>query len=418
MLVRTKLALSISLTTIIIIGIKISFVSLMMIMIASIIGIIFFLTKHPAVGGKFRQQDIEYLKKSPNYDAAKSCFKNLEITEEFNNDENLADSLTATNASETSNKIKKPSRIKFFIKKNFFSKKITNKRPQDDFSMPTIKTNLQTLNPQDDLIIWLGHSSYYLQISGIKLLIDPILQSKISHVPFLMTAFKGTNLYAIDDFPEIDILLITHDHYDHLDYPTIKALQFKVKRVITTLGIGLYLQKWWDKSSLNKITELDWFDEIVHEKLQIVALPTRHFSGRSLQKNPTLWASFALITADKKLYFGADSGYGKHFALIGSKYGPFDFAALDSGQYDNAWKYIHMTPEESTKAAADLQTKYFMPQHVGRFALAFHPWDEPLTRAKKAAQKYDYQLLTPKIGQPINMNQLNQKDFAYWWENQ
>jgi len=331
---------------------------------------------------------------------------------------------------------------------NIFGAKKANLKPQAE--LPTNKPNFKQLNINDDLFVWLGHSSYYIQLGGMRILIDPIFSKNAAPVSFAVAAFKGTNIFNADDFPDIDLLLITHDHYDHLDYPTIKALEFKTKQVIAGLGMRSHFARWWHEQNLqlkqntkqnddaqnlaniehqtnkspitehislknftSKVQEADWYDSFIMQNLQIIALPARHFSGRTLVKNPTLWLGFALITPNKRLFFSGDSGYGPHFADIGSKFGAFDWVTLDSGQYDPRWQFVHMNPEQSAAAAFDLQAKAFTPAHVGRFSLANHDWDEPFKRASIAINNYGYELWTPKIGQVVYLD--NPPPFETWW---
>ena len=149
--------------------------------------------------------------------------------------------------------------------------------------------------------------------------------------------------------------------------------------------------------------------------MSIHVLPARHFSGRLLTRNQSLWASFALVSPQHRLFFSGDSGYGRHFAEIGLKWGGFDYVFLDSGQYNDQWPLIHMTPEESAKAAEDLKAGAVTPVHVGKFSIAYHSWDDPFQRSSAAAQGKPYRFLTPKIGEPVNLDDSSQR-FSRWWE--
>lgn len=282
-------------------------------------------------------------------------------------------------------------------------------------ALPTVKTNLLALNPHQDVVIWLGHSAYYIQLAGKRILIDPVLSDHAAPFSFLVKAFKGTTFYQAKDIPEIDYLLISHDHYDHLDYETVTQLKDKVKNVVVPLGIGSHFEYW--SYPLSKIHENDWFNTLRTDTgLNIHTLPARHYSGRTFTRNKTLWASYALETPTHKIYFGGDSGYGPHFQQIASQLGGFDLVMLDSGQYDPRWPLIHMNPEEAVQAAMDLKAKAMMPMHVGRFSLSPHAWDEPFKRAVKASETADLTLATPKIGQPIWLNEPI-TEFPHWWES-
>lgn len=278
----------------------------------------------------------------------------------------------------------------------------------------TVKTDLKALDPRKDTVVWLGHSSWFIQLEGKRILIDPTFSDHSGPVSSANKAFPGTNLYSPDDMPEIDYLLISHDHWDHLDYETVKGLRSKIKRVICPIGIGADFE-YWDYPK-EKILEADWNDEFTLEKnFTVHVLPARHYSGRLLKKNQTLWAAFALITPDRKLFYSGDSGYGPHFADIGETFEGFDLVLLDAGQYDSRWAYIHMTPEEAARAAEELGAKFLIPAHVGRFGIANHPWDEPFIRMSKVSKRRSYRLITPRIGEIVLFNP-DISAYTPWWE--
>ncbi len=281
--------------------------------------------------------------------------------------------------------------------------------------LPSVKTDLTSLDRNDNLVVWMGHSSYYIQLDGKRILSDPVFSSYASPVPGTNVAFKGSNIYTADDIPELDFLLISHDHWDHLDYPTIKGLENKVKQVVAPLGVGSYFTQWgWPKE---KVFEGEWgsvFDD--NNGMQVHILPSRHFSGRLLDRNRTLWASFALITPQHRYYLSGDTGYGEHFRNIGEALGPFDLAVLECGQYNVQWANIHMMPEQTAQAGVDLQAKAVMAAHNSKFKLAYHPWKEPLDRVSKASEGKPYRLLTPLIGQRVDTDNPNQS-FGKWWLN-
>lgn len=285
-------------------------------------------------------------------------------------------------------------------------------RPDDD--IPSVKTNLHDLDIGEDLVIWLGHSSYYIQLAGNRILIDPVFSVDAAPVPFANRAFSGTNPYTVDDMPPIDYLLMTHDHWDHLDYPTIKALEPQVGEVFTGLGVGAFFERWgYDPEQVH---EADWNDTFALESgLTIHVLPARHYSGRMLTRNRTLWVGFAIESPERRLFFSGDSGYGPHFAEIGQRFDGFDLVSLDHGQYDPRWAYIHMTPEEAAEAAEELGAAMLLPAHVGKFSLAQHPWQEPFERITAASEARDYRLVTPIIGEPIWLDDSEQR-FSAWWE--
>ena len=287
-------------------------------------------------------------------------------------------------------------------------------QPRPPGAVPTIKTDLKALDPAQDLIVWLGHSSYFVQLGGRRILIDPVFSTSASPLPFTNTAFDGTSIYSADDMPNIDFLLISHDHYDHLDYPSIRALQSKVKQVVTGLGVGAHFDAWGYDPQI--VYETDWYETIGKAPdLQIHITPARHFSGRTFTRNQSLWIGFALLSPERRLFFSGDSGYAPHFAEIGRRFGPFDGVALDTGQYDPRWANVHMNPEQAAQAAEDLRTRMLIPGHIGRFSIAPHDWDDPFKRITASSQARSYTLWTPEIGEPVYLDGREQT-FTPWWK--
>lgn len=296
----------------------------------------------------------------------------------------------------------------------FFFKKVERKTPTD--LIPSIKTNLLELSLDQDILVWFGHSSYFIQLEGKRFLIDPVFSGNASPIPGTTKSFKGSDIYTIDDLPEIDYLLITHDHYDHLDYDTILKLKPKTKKIITALGVGSHLEFWGFSS--DKIIEKDWYSTIkLDENLTLHTAPSRHFSGRSFKRCNTLWTSFILETKDFKMYLRGDSGYDSHFVEIGEKYGPFDIALLDNGQYNEKWKYIHNMPEDVIKAMKDLKAKRVFPVHSSKFSLSLHSWDEPLKKVTElnSLSENPITLITPMIGETVYLKN-DKQEFKQWWK--
>ena len=288
-------------------------------------------------------------------------------------------------------------------------------RPTPPVSVPSVKTDLSGLDRQEDVVIWLGHASYFIQLGGKRILIDPVFSANAAPVPFANRAFAGTSLYTADDMPDIDYLLLSHDHWDHLDYPTVTALQAKVKKVVCGLGVGAHLARWGFAE--DSIHEGDWNSKLeLEDDFIIHVLPARHYSGRSLTRNQTLWVAFALTTPKRRVFFSGDSGYGPHFREIGQAFGSFDLALLDTGQYNEGWRYTHMMPEDAVQAAEDLQARALLPAHIGKFSIAYHAWDDPMKRIAAASHGKSYRLLTPMIGEPVVFNDKPQT-FSRWWEN-
>lgn len=281
-------------------------------------------------------------------------------------------------------------------------------------SIPSMQTDLQHLPPDSNVLVWFGHSSYFIQIDGQRFLIDPVFSGNASPVPGTNKSFEGTDIYHAGDMPMIDYLLITHDHYDHLDYETIIALKGKVKTVICGLGVGEHFEHWG--FAMDNIIEKDWNESIdLGGQSTLHTATARHFSGRGFIRNNTLWLSYILQTPSFTIYMGGDSGYDTHFSEIGDKYGPIDLAILDNGQYNVAWQAIHMLPNEVLKAGLELKAKRLFPVHSSKFVLAQHPWDEPLIKITEFNKDYNLPLVTPIIGQAVNLNDSTQT-FTEWWK--
>lgn len=296
------------------------------------------------------------------------------------------------------------------ISKQFFDKSVPT---QPSKPIPSVKRDLKNL-PVENLLVWFGHSSSLLQINGKKILIDPVFSDNASPLPNNVKVFNESNTYKVEDLPEIDYLLISHDHYDHLDYPTVLSLQKKVKTVLCGLGVGAHFECWGYPK--NKIIEQDWNDSVSIEKdFTIHTLPARHKSGRGFKQNQTLWASFLINSPSLKVFYSGDGGYDTHFAEIGKKFGPIDIAIMENGQYNKAWHYIHMLPEETLMAGRDLKAKSLVPVHNSKFALARHTWNEPLSELTRLNEKYQIPLITPIIGEIVIFD--TTKVFKQWWKN-
>ncbi|MCE5287396.1 MAG: MBL fold metallo-hydrolase [Pelosinus sp.] len=267
---------------------------------------------------------------------------------------------------------------------------------------------------QNNQVTWFGHSTLLLELGGKRLLIDPVFSQTAS--PF---AFLGSKRYSkilpanIRDLSPIDIVLISHNHYDHLDYATIKKLKDKVGVFLVPLGVGSHLVCWGVPQE--KIREFDWWQEAEIGGLSFAALPARHYSGRGLfDRNQTLWCSWRVAGENTNIYFSGDSSYGAHFKEIGQKYGPFTLTLMECGQYDKRWIVNHMMPEDAVNAHIDLRGKSMLPIHWAAFTLAFHDWDEPVERVTNAAKKQQVKIITPCIGEPIIIG--NKYPVNSWWK--
>ena len=277
--------------------------------------------------------------------------------------------------------------------------------------IPSIHTDLQNLPDGQASLVWFGHSSYLLKIDKVHILVDPVFSGNASPVSIFAKAFPGSNVYGVKDMPAtIEAVLLTHDHYDHLDYKTILELKTRTNHFYTSLGVGAHLEYWGIEPE--KITELDWWESTTLGDFTLTATPGRHFSGRSLKRGGAIWSAFVLqaplsdrYPAGYRLFLGGDSGYEQHFKTIGDRFGPFDLAILECGQYNENWPYIHMMPEETVQAAKDLKATTLMPVHWGKFTLAMHPWDEPVRRVTAAAARVGLPITTPRIGEIVKINQ-------------
>jgi L-ascorbate metabolism protein UlaG (beta-lactamase superfamily) len=326
---------------------------------------------------------LERLKQSPNFQ--NGAFQNLVETPMLANDASY-----------------------WKILRDFFRK---NELKSPPVPVPSIKTDLQGTLPEP-CAIWFGHSSYFLKIEEKNILVDPVFSGSASPLSWMIKSFEGSDIYTVADMPAVDYLVLTHDHYDHLDYKTIVQLKDKVKQVICSLGVAAHLLHWG--YSMKAITELDWWQTAhLDDGWKLTAAPARHFSGRGLRRGQSLWSSFALQTSKQRVYIGGDSGYGDHFKKIGKEYGPFDIAFLECGQYDKMWPYIHMMPEETVQAAMDLHANIMVPVHWGKFALSRHAWNEPIIRASAKAKEAGVNLRMPKIGEVLQFNGPFVQD--EWW---
>ena len=328
---------------------------------------------HPAFG-LWRHVSKERIQASPNY--RDGMFQNQEPTPQF----------TGDSASTRSTLW------------HFLTNKDTLRVPQQP--IPTVKTDLKNLPTDSDWLVWFGHSSYLFCLNGTRYVVDPVLKPEWP-ATLMMKPFAGTDIYRPDDLPDIDVLIITHEHWDHMEYATLRDIRDRVQHVICPIGIADYLRYWGYKDEI--ITEMDWYEVVESGKWKvesaITCLPSRHFSNRLLGKrNQTLWASFMVEAGGRKVYIGGDGGYDKRFADIHERFGSIDLAILENGQYNANWKYIHTTPEDLKKVILDLQAKQVFTVHHDKFALSVHPWYEPDSVAHEIATKNNISLLDAPIG--------------------
>ncbi|OUR91923.1 hypothetical protein A9Q87_08970 [Flavobacteriales bacterium 34_180_T64] len=347
-----------------------------------------FINISPQFGGKATKEEMEIYVKSENYKDEKFVNKNeVQLDMSYRD---MGKSLLG------------------------YFKPIPKTTPKENISVEKIDS-LNIVQLKDiTRLIWFGHSAFLLQINNKNVLIDPMFGDvPAPHTLLGSKRFSNELPIEIEKIPQIDAVLISHDHYDHLDYGSIKKLKDKVHMFYTPLGVGVHLQEWGIEKE--RIIELDWWQETTFEGLIFRCTPAQHFSGRGLtDRTKTLWSSWIIQSETDNIFFSGDSGYAPHFKEIGEKYGPFDFAMMECGQYNEMWPEVHMFPEETAQAGLDIKAKKIMPIHWGAFKLAMHSWTDPIERVTKKAKELNIDVVTPRIGESIFLdgsNTLNDK----WW---
>lgn len=245
-------------------------------------------------------------------------------------------------------------------------------------------------------LAWLGHSTVIFRMAGKTLVTDPVFH-RASPIALGGKSFPVQTPTTVADLPPVDAVLISHDHYDHLDYRAIQEMDAKVGHYFVPLGVKAHLQRWGVADE--RITEMDWHERAMLGEVELVMAPARHFSGRKLgNRFSTLWSSWVVRSPGWSLYFNGDSGHGAHFAEIGNRYGPFDIALVENGAYNQNWSQIHMHPEQAARAGSELRTQVVMPMHWAKFDLAYHTWREPIERFLDAVEGQPFRTATPQIG--------------------
>jgi L-ascorbate metabolism protein UlaG (beta-lactamase superfamily) len=261
-------------------------------------------------------------------------------------------------------------------------------------------------------VTWFGHASALLEIDGQRVLVDPVWSHRVSPSPTLGPTRLHPAPVALEALPPVDVVVISHDHYDHLDLPTVRfLLRRSTAPFVVPIGIGEHLRCWGVPDE--RIVELDWDAGTTVGELSLTCTEARHFSGRFFARDTTLWASWVIAGPRHKVFFGGDTGYTPAFAGIGARFGPFDLTLLPVGAYNEAWKAIHMDPEEAVRANGDLGGQVMLPIHWATFNLAFHRWAEPVQRARAAAEQSGVPLVVPLPGQRIDV--LAPPDLVDWW---
>ncbi|TCW58089.1 L-ascorbate metabolism protein UlaG (beta-lactamase superfamily) [Bacillus thuringiensis] len=281
-------------------------------------------------------------------------------------------------------------------------------------NLPIVLSNKN--NESLESVTWFGHSASLLKIEGKTLLLDPMFGDASSPFPlFNSKRYSGVFSLEREDLQEIDAIIISHNHYDHLNYKSIMQLKDRAKHFYVPTGVAQYLIKWGVSPS--KISEHNWWDEITFDNINLVCTPARHFSGRSMtDRDCSLWCSWLILGQETKVFFSGDSGYAPHFKKIGDKYGPFDLTLMECGQYDPRWSAIHMLPEETVQAHIDVKGELLLPIHWGAFTLSLHEWSDPIERVTKEAKRLGVNIATPQIGESITLKSSDYPSSAWWRE--
>ncbi len=283
------------------------------------------------------------------------------------------------------------------VMKSYFTTERAEPTPTFELPVHTI-TAEQLVNEKSDVVYRLGHSSVIMKLDGQLVMTDPVFSDRASPVQWAGPKRFHQTPITLDALPHIDVVVISHDHYDHLDKASVKALADKVDHFIVPLKVGDYLIKWGVPSE--KVTELAWWESHSVNGIEYTLAPTQHFSGRGLtDRDSTLWGSWIIDSKESKVFFSGDSGYFGGFAEIGEKYGPFDFTMIETGAYNELWSQIHMFPEQSVQAHIDVKGKVMMPIHNSTFDLAMHDWYEPMNRALEISEARGVTMVSPEIGQ-------------------
>ncbi len=297
------------------------------------------------------------------------------------------------------------------LKKQFLERK--GRIPKSDIPIQNLDWTAFTRDQESYQLVWLGHSACLIRLAGKTWLIDPMLGPDASPIaPFKTKRFQSNALAYLKSLPQVDYVLLSHDHYDHLDLKSIQALLPHKARYITALGVGRHLEKWGVPAT--RIQELDWWEHVQLEGLTLHFTPSRHFSGRGTNdRAKSLWGGFFFHSPAVKLYFSGDGGYGTHFQEVKARLGKADVMLVECGQYNELWHQIHMFPEEAVFAAQDMEAERVIPVHWGGFALALHTWQDPIERFSKAAAEAGLHFELPYPGEVISPSRKAGRD---WWK--
>ena len=353
------------------------------------IGYLLFVNYYPSFGGDVSKELQTKYSSSKNYN--EGAFKNVkDVPEDLSFWETLR------------------------LARKFFFTKVPNGSPESDMAVQPIDSVNIADHQGKTRLMWFGHSAFLLQMEGKNILLDPMFGDVPAPLSVLgPKRFSKELPIEIEKLPTIDAVIISHDHYDHLDYGSILQLKDKVGHFYTPLAVGVHLKAWGVEAE--KITELDWWESELFQGLEFICTPAQHFSGRKFDnRQSTLWSSWVIRSNTERIFFSGDSGYGPHFKEIGAKYGPFDFAMMECGQYNESWPDIHMFPEETAQAGVDVGAKFLMPIHWGGFKLALHSWKDPVERVTTKANELGLPIITPAIGDAFVLGELTEMENDWW----
>lgn len=277
-----------------------------------------------------------------------------------------------------------------------------------------VKTDLEEfLAPSENIkLVWLGHSTFFLNVEGKIILVDPVFSKAASPLKPINKRFQPPAI-TIGEMPEVDYILISHDHYDHLDMETVQFYKNRKARFIVPLGLSSHLTGWG--IGVDRIKELDWWESTKTDGIEFVCAPAQHFSGRTTaRRNDTLWSGWIIRNNKQNLYYSGDSGYAGHFKAIGEKYGPFDISLISNGQYNVQWPMSHLHPDETGKVYFELKSRALLPLHWGMFNISTHNWYDPIEDIDKIAFGRGINLLTPRMGEIVYVGE--GKTFDKWWK--
>ena len=305
--------------------------------------------------------------------------------------------------------------IGHFLSERFFGDQV--RHPPSPLPVIPVQPESFTTPPPPGLrAIWIGHSSVLIEMDGLRFMVDPIFSEYASPFQWIGPKRFAPPPIPLDDLPPIDAVMISHDHYDHLDMHTVQHLAKKGTHFFVPLGIGAHLEAWDIPAS--QITDLDWWESKQLGEVTFVCTPSQHYSGRGLfDRMETLWASWSTVGPEHRVFYSGDTGFSEHFQEIGQRYGPFDLGIFKVGAYgpSDYWHDVHVDPEEAIQGHLDIQGRVLLPVHWATFNLGLHDWDEPIKRTLKTAQEHKVDVVTPRLGELVTIGQPFLS--SPWWES-